>query len=73
MDMLLLVFKELAIIAGIIFLFILIVAMIMAPINAYCKKRDTEKAVNDFVNTLVDEMFKEEPKKTTKTKKTDEK
>lgn len=69
METLLLIFKELAIIAGIVFLFLLIVAMVTAPFKNYKRQREIEKATNDFVNELVDEIFKNNEKEEKKSKK----
>ena len=80
MEVLLNVTKALMLVAGCLFLIYLIVAMIVAPFKAYIQRKRIEKITDEFVNSLVDEIFEqaekekeEKPKRTKKTKKVEEK
>lgn len=70
LDDLILIFKELVVIAGIVLLCVIIISMVSAPIASIIKKKKREKEYDKFIDILIKEGLKQEK---TKTKKKDEK
>lgn len=70
LDDLVLIFKELAVIAGIVLLCVIIISMVSAPIVSIIKKKKHEKEYDKFIDILIKEGLKQEK---TRTKKKDEK